>query len=196
MVLGGQPPGRVGRRRLFARKGAARAALFHGPRRPLRCARARARRVEPRSRRTRSPTGGCVTKSAAEPVLRERVDREERLGRRAALELDELGRLLEPASARRRGRAASRRASPRAGRPRTRASARRAGGRTPPRPARARRAATARASRRSGSSRGATAASDDGRRLDLRRRGGGRARSRARARPRARPAGRRRRSPC
>ena len=48
-----------------------------------------------RSRRTRSPTGGCVTNSAAIPAP-ERIDREERLGRRAAAELDELGRLLQP----------------------------------------------------------------------------------------------------
>src|SRR5437588_12343040 len=38
MVLGAQAPGRVGRRRLFLREGAARAALFHGPTGPARTA--------------------------------------------------------------------------------------------------------------------------------------------------------------
>ena len=49
-----------------------------------------------RRRAIRSPTGGCVAKSAASPLLVERVDRVERLGRRARAELDELVRLLEP----------------------------------------------------------------------------------------------------
>src|SRR5947209_13651055 len=46
MVLGGQPPGRVGRRRLFLRIRAAEAALFRGPEAvhpsPVRAAGARA----------------------------------------------------------------------------------------------------------------------------------------------------------
>ena len=49
-----------------------------------------------RSRRTRSPSGGWVSKSAAEALVRERVRRVERLRRRARLERDEPHRLLEP----------------------------------------------------------------------------------------------------
>ena len=49
-----------------------------------------------RSRRTRSPSGGCVTKSAASPSSANGFDRVERLGRRARLEGDEPHRLLEP----------------------------------------------------------------------------------------------------
>ena len=194
MVLGGQPPGRVGRRRLFLRKGAARAALFSIAGRFALDA------IAPGGIELAQPAHALRDRrmrdeQAAEPVLGEGVDREQRLGGRASLERDELGRLLEPQQ--RVGEAVRRVAELRrvAGRRRTRASARRAGGRTPPRSARGRRGAPAGASRRSGSSRGAA--------RRRRRppsapacRGAARARSRARAHPRARPAGRRRRSRC
>ena len=196
MVLGAQAPGRVGRRRLFCRRRAAASGLFVvlGRSRPRAASRASPGRAS-RSRRTRSATGGCVTNSAARPSLGERVDRVERLGRRARLELDELRRLLE---ADQRVREAVRRVAElggERGRPRTRASARAAGGRTP----RATGPSTKRNARWSKPPIRLTLderrRDDHGRRSGRARRGCGRARARARARPRARPAGERREQP-
>ena len=62
-----------------------------------------------RSRGTRSPTRRVRHEQRGEALLGERIDRVERLGRRARRELDELARLLEPDAARPRARAASRR---------------------------------------------------------------------------------------
>ena len=109
MVLGGQPPGRVGRRRLFRSRTSppsARLASFGSlrPRAAFAPVGSSARR-----RRTRSPTGGCVTNSAARPFLGERVDRVERLGRRARRGTGTAPPSARAGSARRRGRAASRR---------------------------------------------------------------------------------------
>ena len=68
MVLGGQPPGRVGRRGIFF-SWAPQGAHSHGPTARVQAARTFSRHAGSscRSRRTRSPLGGCVTKSAASP---------------------------------------------------------------------------------------------------------------------------------
>ena len=127
MVLGAQSPGRVGRRP-FLSKGPAEGpfvVLMLGAR-----SFSRQSGSSSRSRRTRSPSGGCVTKSAARPSLGERVRRVERLGRRRWPRTRRAPSPARAAAARPRGRAASRTARRRAGRPRTRASARAAGART------------------------------------------------------------------
>ena len=63
MVLGGQPPGRVGRRRIIFERPPCAAFRVS---RPL-CSFSRQSGSSSRSRRTRSPTGGCVTNSFASP---------------------------------------------------------------------------------------------------------------------------------
>src|SRR6187200_2835400 len=63
MVLGGQPPGRVGRRRLLGQRAAEkRPFAFHAARNL-----SRQSGSSSRSRRTRSATGGCVTNRPASP---------------------------------------------------------------------------------------------------------------------------------
>ena len=144
MVLGEQSPGRVGRRP-FSFTGPARGPLFGLGRR---ASFSRQSGSSARSRRTRSPSGGCVTKSAREPLLGERIR-----SYRAARSPGSPGRRRAPSparagAARRRARAASRRARPRSGRPRTRGSARARDARTRPRSARGRRGSRAGSSRR------------------------------------------------
>ena len=98
MVLGGQPPGRVGRRR-FLQKRAARAALFvpDSLRRRPRCwlCRASPDRARAAGARARA-TGGCVTNSAPSPSSANGLIVNSGSVAGLRLELDELGRLLEP----------------------------------------------------------------------------------------------------
>ena len=168
MVLGGQPPGRVGRRRFLLRR-EPRERLFlvvdaaaSVRRRPSLAAAPRfaARRDRAsRSRRTRSATGGWVTKSAARP--RSRNGLIVNSGSVAGLPAKSTSSAACSRRDQRVGEPVRRVAELRreaVGR-RTPASARRAGGRTPRRPGRARRGARARGSRRSGSPRASSAAS-------------------------------------
>ena len=93
MVLGAQAPGRVGRRRLSSRRAARQVApsAFGAVsasvelRRRASFVAASSRRRAPAAARTRSASGGCVRNMRVRPVVVERVDRVERLGRRAAL---------------------------------------------------------------------------------------------------------------
>ena len=235
MVLGGQPPGRVGRRRLTSQSPRLRRALLvlretrafpAGRPGQARCARVSpaggGRRVAastaPRRRGEAAPTSLRGSEFFSPPVrveraqalhaladrrvrreqggeadLCERVDRVERLGRRARGELEQLLRLLEAEE--RVGQAV--RGAAQAGGDAVGGElalrAQRGGAGTRPRSGRGRTAAPARASRRSGSSR---RPSPRARRAASARsrRGCGSSRARARGRPRAPPASARRRA--
>ena len=94
--------------------GATAARTFVTRRAASRASPGRARAAVARARRQ----AGASTNSAARPFLGERVDRVERLRRRARLERDELASSARAGSARRPARAATRRARQRSGRPR------------------------------------------------------------------------------
>src|SRR3954462_2900577 len=89
MVLGGQPPGRVGRRRLFRPRRAAFERLFVVLSRAQLCARIRVERPQPAHA---LPDGRVRDEDAGEAFVGEWLERVERLGRWARLELDEFRR--------------------------------------------------------------------------------------------------------
>ena len=158
MVLGEQPPGRVGRRPfILLRKEPLHAALFRASGASSGCeccSRARACcQLAPVRIELAQPADALAERrmrdeQRREPLLHERVDRVQRLGRRARLERHELGGLLE---ADERVREAVRRAAELSGDavglelPLRREQR---DGRTPPRPGRARTAAPAGTTRR------------------------------------------------